>query len=74
MGQTFSLNKLAYYSNASLILERSSGTDLGDPKVDEHDIVDRRILRAVEEIVRLDIPVDNPVTMNEGQCILFVAP
>jgi hypothetical protein len=72
MGRTLDLSKLAYHSNASLILERSSGTDLGNPKVDEHDIIDRGILRAVEEIVRLDIPVDDPVTMNEGQCILFV--
>jgi hypothetical protein len=72
MGRTVDFSKLAYRSNALLILERSSGTDLGDPKVDEHDIVDRGILRAVEEIVRLDISMNDPVAMNEGQCILFV--
>lgn len=71
-GREFRFSTSAYHSNASLILERSSGTDLGDPKVDEHDIVDRGILRAVEEIVRLDIPMNDAVTMNEGQCVLFV--
>jgi hypothetical protein len=52
-------------------LGHSSGTYLGNPKIDQYDILYRCVFRTVQEVIGFDIPMYNPMTMDKSQGILY---